>query len=511
MPSTFRLRLKIILTLTVFLGLAMVLSDVILTLNHQKNLILVEVEKAQVTVSLLADQARLAMGGGAQRGRLLADFRQYDLALRLAENSGEVWYDSIQANDNVGHKIKQLAKLAQASRREQVQFLYGPPTFLGRQYSHFVVARPILHSSGQQQGSLVLVADLAGVRSGIFAGQRLFLAYCFFNLALLVFLAYLRLARIIIKPLQSLATRAEEYRDEGDFLFRSDQRNDDFSSLSTSLNSMLRRINTDREKLQGMVAQLEKANLSLLQAQEEVIRAEKLASVGRLSAGIAHEIGNPIGIVLGYLELLDQDDLAPVERADCLQRAMAEIQRINTILRQLLDLSRPSQDGVDVVAVHGLLDTVCQGLALQPLLGEMEVSLEFEADHDQVLADGEKLHQVFLNLIMNAADACRESSQPRLVIRSCTQEGEGGEGDVLQISWQDNGPGIAPENIAAVFDPFFTTKEPGMGTGLGLSVSYMIIEAAGGKISVTSEGEGQGTTFTVLLPINCSCQLQTDT
>jgi signal transduction histidine kinase len=270
---------------------------------------------------------------------------------------------------------------------------------------------------------------------------------------------------------------------------------------------MLRRISADKEKLRSTVNSLEATNLELKKAQEEIIRAEKLASVGRLSAGIAHEIGNPIGIVMGYLELLKQNDTPDAERNEYIHRTEAEIERINTIIRQLLEISRPSNAGLKVVSVHDLIDDIAEVLDVQPLMSSVALECRLEAQNDNVLADSNQLRQVFLNLMINAADAISSDGKAvngKLLIQSSlvgeTSEQPQDPKTHLKIMFIDNGPGIPKENIANIFDPFYTTKEPGKGTGLGLSVSFMIIEGFGGKMTVSS-AIGEGTTMTLLLPI----------
>ena len=290
-------------------------------------------------------------------------------------------------------------------------------------------------------------------------------------------------------------------------LFSVRKEDNELHRLSGALNSMLRRISADKEKLRATVNSLESANLELKKAQKEIIRAEKLASVGRLSAGIAHEIGNPIGIVMGYLELLKQKDIPVAEKKEYIHRTEEEIERINTIIRQLLEISRPSTAGLKVLSIHDLIDDIAQVLNVQPLMSNIELECCLEAQNDKVLADANQLRQVFLNLIINAADAISsggKSTNGKLTIRSSMIEAKADRPEdarsLLKIMFIDNGPGISEENISNIFDPFFTTKEPGKGTGLGLSVSYMIVEGFGGQMSVDSK-IGQGTTMTLRLPV----------
>jgi two-component system NtrC family sensor kinase len=281
----------------------------------------------------------------------------------------------------------------------------------------------------------------------------------------------------------------------------------EFSVLSSSLNKMLDRISDDKRVLKETIGSLKAANLELKKAQNDVIRAEKLATVGRLTAGIAHEIGNPIGIVLGYLDLLKQTNLKPDEQNDFIARSEKEITRINHIIRQLLDMSRSSVGESKRMSVHQQLKDLISVLSYQPAADAIAFETHLSATDDIVFADPDRLRQVFLNILLNAVDAvsadtCTES-RIKIITEYAKDNGDmSGDhtGGFIKVTVQDSGPGIQPSNLPHVFDPFFTTKPPGKGTGLGLSVSFMIVEKLGGHIAVSS-GEEMGAAFQVILPL----------
>ncbi|MGA6924309.1 MAG: ATP-binding protein, partial [Desulfosarcina sp.] len=279
---------------------------------------------------------------------------------------------------------------------------------------------------------------------------------------------------------------------------------------SSSLNKMLHRIADDKRVLKETIDSLKATNLELVKAQNDVIRAEKFASVGRLTSGIAHEIGNPIGIVLGYLDLLKQRDLPHDEHSDFIVRSEQEITRINHIIRQLLDMSRSSAGEPKPTGVHQLLQDLILVFSYQPGADKIEFEAVLNAVDDLVFADPDRLRQVFLNILLNAVDALQTdaSSDARIVLatESCTESSvdPSGRSDDLEagfirVTIQDNGPGIQSVDLPHVFDPFFTTKPPGKGTGLGLSVSFMIVEKLGGHIAVSSSDAGA--CFQVTLPL----------
>jgi signal transduction histidine kinase len=269
----------------------------------------------------------------------------------------------------------------------------------------------------------------------------------------------------------------------------------------------MRRLAEERSKLRATVRSLETANLKIQRAQEEMVRAEKLASVGRLSAGIAHEIGNPLGIVTGYISLLRQSGITETERMEYLLRAEREVERINVIIRQLLEISRPSASGLRWVSVHRVIGDLHQMLDLQPFMSRVQVDVELAAGDDAVRADPDRLRQVFLNLAINSADAITARhpvSGGRLNVVTAEEDGDGAESGPgarwLLVRFRDNGAGIPQDVLPFIFDPFYTTKEPGKGTGLGLSVSFMIIQGYGGRLEAEST-VGEGTTITVRLPL----------
>ena len=270
---------------------------------------------------------------------------------------------------------------------------------------------------------------------------------------------------------------------------------------------MLYRISKDKNVLKETIGSLRKANKELVKAQNDIIRAEKMATVGRLTSGIAHEIGNPIGIVLGYLDLLKKTNLEEDDRIDFIQRSEKEINRINHIIRQLLDMSRPSPQETKPVRVHQLLDDLVTVFNYQPTASHIKFQIELEALNDVALADPDQLRQVFLNILLNAVDAVNTHSGSDAWIKVKTEQvtPQNDKLDMqtnaeLLVTIEDSGAGIDPAHLPHLFDPFYTTKEPGKGTGLGLSVCFMIVERLGGHISVDQKTEA-GAAFKVALPL----------
>ena len=404
-------------------------------------------------------------------------------------------------------ELVKFTKQAISAGEKKIHFFGTSWSIFWKKEARMILSAPLI-KNGITVGGISIVLLLDRVHNTLKRSQRFLFIYIFINLIILTFVGIYRVSKLYLQPLARLAKRAAEYKEDDDIIFSVRKEDNELNRLSKALNSMLKRISGDKEKLRSTVLSLERANLELKQAQKDIIRAEKLASVGRLSAGIAHEIGNPIGIVVGYLELLKQADITEPERDEYIQRTEEEIERINSIIRQLLEVSRPSNTGRTAVSVHDLIHDTADVLRVQPLMSNIELNLDLAATEDTVLADPNQLRQIFLNLIINAADAIsghdKENSGKLKIFTELEKDNETPNQTAcgqLKILFIDNGPGIAEENLSNIFDPFFTTKDPGRGTGLGLSVSFMIVESLGGEMTGTSE-LGKGTTMIVSLPLH---------
>lgn len=243
---------------------------------------------------------------------------------------------------------------------------------------------------------------------------------------------------------------------------------------------------------QGLESMVATRTAALQSAQSQLMRAEKLAALGTLAAGVAHEVNNPLQPILSSLEMAMEDIDAgrPVER-ELLEYAVNDVVRIKRIVSNLLDFARPTQSP-DVLAstdVNTLVNEVLSLANKQLQVHGIKVHTEFGTPR-RISANRDQLKQVLLNLIVNAMDAMTNGGQ----LRISTSEHE----NFAAVVVSDSGAGIPQETLQKIFDPFFTTKPSG--TGLGLSVSHSIIEGHGGNIAVSSE-KGKGTTFTVRLPI----------
>jgi signal transduction histidine kinase len=267
----------------------------------------------------------------------------------------------------------------------------------GKQYLDLAVR---LTGPNQRTIPLALRFPLEPCHAKIRSLQRYIAVYLGINLIILAVLGFFRIREMILRPLERLLQLTNSYRDEHGVPFLALRESNELAQLFISMQQMLHRISADREKLHQHVASLEQANQQLRATREEMIRTEKLSSVGRLAAGLAHEIGNPVGIVQGYLGLIRQSDVAEDERAEFCRRAEQELQRISQLVRRLLDLSRPVSGDEAEVDVHLVLDEVVSLLRLQPLMDGIVLRVSLLAQESLVRGNADQLLQVFLNCLI---------------------------------------------------------------------------------------------------------------
>jgi signal transduction histidine kinase len=256
------------------------------------------------------------------------------------------------------------------------------------------------------------------------------------------------------------------------------------------------------EELKGFNEQLgervRKATAELEATQKQLFQAEKLAALGKLSAGIAHEIRNPLTSIKILIHSLADPQATESSREKDLSVIESEIERVNKIIRQFLDFARPRPPSLEPADPRKLIAETLALVGYEIESQGVELEREEEGDLPSVPMDREQMKQVLLNLILNALQAMPGGGKLRIQT-ALTGSGEGGEGGrSVEIRLQDTGAGIPAEIQSRIFEPFFSTKEEGI--GLGLSVAQRIVEEHGGRIRVQS-AEGRGTQFAIVLPV----------
>ncbi|HJL26577.1 MAG TPA: HAMP domain-containing sensor histidine kinase, partial [Polyangiaceae bacterium LLY-WYZ-15_(1-7)] len=309
-------------------------------------------------------------------------------------------------------------------------------------------------------------------------------------------LTYLALTFLIVRPVEAV-TRASERVAEGRLETQVPVRGAaEVAGLAQSFNAMARQLGAERLALEERLRQLEAARAETSAAQDQVLRSARLASVGRLAAGIAHEIGNPLAAILGLTEIARDADLDAEERDEFLARIQTETERIHRIIRDLLDFARQEQepgagDGERRADLGQVVADAVHLVAPQKDTAKLRIERRVE-EVPPVRGSADRLTQVVLNLLLNAADAVEGEGD---VVVEVAREGE-----EVVLSVSDTGPGIPEDVLEELFEPFVTTKPVGQGTGLGLAVCHTIVERVGGTITAEN-AEGGGARFVIRLPL----------
>lgn len=281
---------------------------------------------------------------------------------------------------------------------------------------------------------------------------------------------------------------------------------DEFGSLARSTNTMMAALKASREEMEGWVEKLEEKvkerTAELRLAEAEVARGEKLASIGQLAAGIAHELNNPLTGVLTFTTLLRKKMPEGSADAEDLDLVIRETRRCASIIRRLLDFAREKTPQKALVDMNQLVQETVRFVERSAALQQIEIVTDLDPDLPQLSVDADLMKQVFMNVLVNAQQAI--DGRGRITVRSrlLPRRKLAGASEalpVVEIAITDTGCGIPLANLQRIFDPFFTSKEVGKGTGLGLSVSYGIVRSNGGEIEVEST-VGEGSTFRICLP-----------
>ena len=304
--------------------------------------------------------------------------------------------------------------------------------------------------------------------------------------------------------------------------------------IAEGVNVMADRLIQDQEQLADNVASLEMTNRDLVEARNQVIQSARLASVGTLAAGIAHEVGNPLGAIVGLADVAKNRAQAKGDDPEIAEAIRGEAERIDRIVRGLLDYARPksgdlrpTSPGVPIAKARELLET-------QGRLAQVEAIWQIDEGLPMVYLQEQHVEQILVNLLLNACHALEGRPNPTIEIRAGSELGPAAkmparrEGDhpsvnylhrrrvahdddaeaiatlktahrIVFISVADNGPGLPEDALARVFDPFYTTKDPGKGTGLGLFISSKLTEGMGGRLEVRNRTEG-GAEFVLRFP-----------
>lgn len=309
--------------------------------------------------------------------------------------------------------------------------------------------------------------------------NMLLLAYMAIAAGVLLAGVYFIVTHRIIRPLDELSHAARRVTATERPLLLPDARSREFQELNTSLQVMTDRLLREEEALRGKVAEIETRTQQLRSAQAQLVRSERLASVGQLAAGVAHEIGNPIAALMGLQDLILQGGMPPEDQEEFVRRMRKETERIHRIVRDLLHFSRPKPAEALGNATASLAVALEETLGLlkpQPAFRELTVEVDVAPDVARVAAPEETLVQIFLNLLINAAAACGAEGHVVVGAKPWCAPAEPAP-MFVEVVVQDDGPGVPPQLRDSLFEPFVSGKDVGEGTGLGLSVCRNLVDA----------------------------------
>ena len=362
------------------------------------------------------------------------------------------------------------------------------------------------HPAGQQVlGVLDTNLSLATTDAQLAVSSARMKYYTAGALLIVAVLSWLFVWRVVYRPITALK-RGTEHLSRGELGYQIEvQSEDEVGELAHSFNGMSLELRAANEEIVNWARTLEdrveqKTN-ELNRAHDHVLHVEKMASIGKMAAVVAHEVNNPLSGILTYAKLIrkwvasGQTEHEKHEEAiECLELIAAESKRCGDLIKNLLSLSRTAPMNVQSTNLHAVIDRCLMLVRHQLELVGVELQLQFASDLPPVPCDPAQIEQVLIALIMNAIDAMPRGGNLWIATRSCS------DGSQVEIKVRDDGAGIPPDVLPHIFEPFLTTKESGHGVGLGLAISRGIVERHNGRIEVQSE-VGRGTTFSITLPI----------
>ncbi len=361
------------------------------------------------------------------------------------------------------------------------------------------------HPASQQVlGVLDTNVSLANADAQLSVSSARMLSYTAGAMLIVAILSWLFVWRVVGEPIKALKN-GTEHLSQGNLGYQIEvQSHDEVGDLAHSFNEMSLQLRAANEEIvtwaKTLEDRVEQKTRELNRAHDHLLHSERMASIGKMAAVVAHEVNNPLSGILTYAKLIrkwvgtGQTEHEKREEAiECLELIAAESRRCGDLIKNLLTLSRTAPMNVQSTDVHAVIDRCLLLVRHQLELGGVEVQLHYAKDLPRVPCDPAQIEQVFLALIMNARDAMPRGGNLWIETRVSNDESE------IEIQVRDDGAGIDPEVLPHIFEPFLTTKESGHGVGLGLAISRGIVERHNGRIVVQSE-LGRGTTFTVTLP-----------
>ncbi len=395
-----------------------------------------------------------------------------------------IFQDDVRISTNVSNEDGTRAIGTRIAEDVYQRVVVNGEQFVGRAYvvnNWYIAAYEPIRSYGGDIIGLLYVGILEQKYTDIKnQTMQIFLLISFAGAVVSIVIA-LYISRRISTSVETLAKASKQLAD-GNLETKVEKvSNDEFGDLADTFNFMAGALRERDEKLKDY-------------AKKKIMESERLALIGQLSANVAHELNNPLQGIITYSHLLLEESTFSDDVKESINKIVVQANRCRDIIRGLLDFSRHKAPDKTLCSVNNLLRGCISLVEKQAAFHNIEVKMDLDEQLPMVILDPSQIERVFLNLIINAADAMNGNGQLTLSTRLNSEK------TYIEISVQDTGHGISEENMEKIFDPFFTTKETGHGVGLGLAISYGIVKDHNGNISVESE-EGKGTTFTVSFPL----------
>jgi two-component system NtrC family sensor kinase len=526
--TTQSLRLRVGVSLVAALTIAVLIFTILVVRNNREELLQQAISHAAQLSEVVIKSTRFAMlqNQPSHVGRIIEDVgAQEDIdRVRILSKNGTVIHSSQE--DEIGRMVDQEAEACLACHLDEVRRASSPMVGRPRIFVDETGRRMLgstavirnepncsnggchVHVESQAVlGVLDIVYPLDLIDQTIRRNTATIAGLSLGFIVLAAILVSILVQRVVYRPLGDLREGAARLA-AGDLDQPIPVRSDDeLGQLAEAFNSMMQALRNSRVKLEDwghtLEEKVDEATRELHLAQAEAARGEKLASVGLLAAGIAHELNNPLTGVLTFSTLARKQLPPDSPEAEDLDLVIQETRRCATIIRRLLDFAREKAPEKSWVDLNQLVEETTQLIQQSVQAAGIDLTLDLDPELPPAWVDEDLIKQVVMNMLVNAQHATESGG--RIAVRTRLTEdparkAPAGPTAVAEISVRDTGCGIPEENLQKIFDPFFTTKGVGRGTGLGLSVSHGTIEAHGGRIEVDST-EGEGSEFRVYLPL----------
>ncbi len=497
MAKQVGLRTEIIFHITLLLGAALLFGGFLMLKLTERELLNQRLDNLKATMEVVA----LSLGE-----TLVAEDSEHNQEMRVARlwpllpdaTALGVWRLKGKALEPLFLSSSKESLLSDGPRLQALRFMAEPQDRLvytgvwlpwGTTPSSYFSSTLPLRQRSKLVGVLQARFSLDEVAVRVRSSLKILLLYVVvYGTVLFLFGLYL-LNRNVVRPIGMLLDTTRQVADGNLDHQVSEEGPLEIASLASSFNIMVSALRESRQNSENHICSLQRANEELKQTRSELLRSEKMASVGHLAAGMAHEVGNPLAAVVGYLALLKME-LPAGRQQEIAEHAAEEVERIDRLVRDLLDYAKPGEEKTENFDPLTVLREALSLLGHQGLFANVKIIDSLPLQLPRVTMIRHRLLQVFVNLLVNARDALSGEGEIGLTA--------GEAEDAVWICFADNGNGITQQDLPHIFDPFFTTKAPGKGRGLGLAVCYRVLQEAGGDIEVQSE-PGQGSAFTVRL------------